>query len=123
VKPFKLYSADVVQIEELLKICVENYNQEVIYRFNQLKKKNPAEQLDSNRYLLDIKQYKVQLIGAMSANGEKEVYVNCFHKSLFREFSWKTQRVSVDDGGNYFFELIINLKTRSCSRLNVHGSA
>lgn len=50
--------------------------------------------------------YKKQLVAISNNKGEKEVWVNCFCNPYD---NWRTDVISVDDGGSCYFSFKINL--------------
>ena len=100
-KPAQLTDKDFTDIEKLLRNCVKENNQGI-----------------------ELKRYKRQYVPYINSKGQKEVYVNCFCFSDEIEFKyWRKQLVMVDDGGDCFFHVTINLTTNKCGNLYVNGLA
>ncbi len=55
----------------------------------------------------------------INEEGEKEVWVNCFCKTDGQ--NWKKESIQVDDGGNCYFRVKINLTTGKYHDLMVNG--
>jgi hypothetical protein len=74
-------------------------------------------------YGIDFKKYdyKRQYVSIINSIGEKEVWINCFCDSFYKD--WKKQILHVDDGGNCFFNLKVNLSTKKCYDIFVNGYA
>jgi hypothetical protein len=101
----ELTTDDLEQINEILNFAVENYN-----------KKMEKD--------IILSRYKRQYIAFFNKNGEKEVWVNCFNsKHIENANYWKTEVVVVMDGGNNFFQLIINLSKTTYYDFWVNGYA
>jgi hypothetical protein len=74
----------------------------------------------SYRRLLNIESYNRQY-HAYSMKGQKLVFVNCFCGDPKYFPYWKKELVTVLDGGNCFFNVIINLSTQSHVQLRING--
>lgn len=80
--------------------------------------------LKNNDRDLDLEKYKRQYVVYINLKGEKEVYVNCFCSGYDNEFNyWKKSLVQVLDGGECFFNVMINLTTHKYGHLYVNGYA
>jgi hypothetical protein len=67
------------------------------------------------------KEYKRQLVAVINANGEKEVWVNCFCDRDWGRY--RENLLVVDDGGTCYFNVKINLTTKTSYDLMVNGDA
>ena len=80
---------------------------EAICRYNEIYKQ-PFEKE------MIYENYKRQYICYFNEAGEKEVFINCFHKSFIRNNDiWESELIRVFDGGNYFFKITINITNRT----------
>lgn len=70
-----------------------------------------------------LSKYKRQYFGLIDKNGDKIIWINCFLDYEGYHKNWKADLVYVLDGGLNFFEIKVNLKTRKCFDLYVHGEA
>lgn len=120
-KPADLTSKDIEDIEVLMSKCIEEYNPEQEKEFNERNLKYPEYKLDKKNFVIELKRYKRQYVAVTNNNGEKEVWVNCFCKT--RNIDWKKELIQVDDGGNCYFSLKINLTTGKYYDLSVNGDA
>lgn len=109
-KPASLNQKELKEIDSLLNNCIEEYNAGL------------SEQLKP-RYGVDRKKYKYkrQYVAALNPSGEKEVWINCFCSSMGER--WKKELMLVDDGGNCYFNLKVNLNTKMCYEMVVNGYA
>lgn len=82
----------------------------------------PNVQLHEERYLINLANYKRQLVVVTNKRGEKVVWVNCFCRKG-NQASWRHQIVEVDDGGNCYFNVKLNLTRRIWYDLMVNGVA
>ena len=69
----------------------------------------------------DLKRYKRQYVAVYNEKNEKIVWVNFFCSPPSSD--WKHQLVIIQDGGDCYFNLKINLKTGKCYDLVVNGVA
>lgn len=65
--------------------------------------------LPKNKQLKRLSDYRVQLFGFKNQGGEKCIWANFF--SLAADMDWKRELVDIDEGGNRFFNVNVNLKT------------
>lgn len=73
---------------------------------------------------LDLKDYHLQFAGVINGKGEKELWVNAFQNNVAGDFpKWKDETVVVDDGGDSFFDVMVNVDLKECHDLYVHGEA
>jgi hypothetical protein len=107
-KPTALSADDIYKIEKIIKTKVDNYNKNSAHKYFFIN--NP------NKY------YK-QFIAVINSKCEKEVWVNCFCEIFPSNFPWKTQTISVLDGGSCYFQLKINLTTNRVYDFGVNGVA
>jgi hypothetical protein len=93
--PTELTTNDLEIINKILQDAVNKYNNGKKFSW------------ENN---IKLEEYKRQYIAIINNNGEKEVYVNCFRsKSIENGDYWKNEFIFVLDGGNNFFNVIINL--------------
>jgi len=71
-----------------------------------------------------LENYHRQFAGVRLENGDKVIWINCFCY-VDNEFirKWKEQFIMVDDGGNCFFNVKVNLNTKQYYDLMVNGNA
>lgn len=109
-KPANLSSQEIIEVDSLLKTCLSNYNNGLV------------EDLKEN-YSIDFQKYKYkfQYVAAINNKGEKEVWVNGFCNTWDK--TWKKEILHVNDGGNCYFNLKVNLNTKECFEVAVNGYA
>ena len=117
-KPVELTNADLAQIEKLLKECIDKYNPGQVKLYNKIKKKNPNLKIGLENFIIDLAKYKRQYIAETNNKGEKEVWVNC---GCDWPKYWRKEFYNVEDGGNCYFKLTINLTLRKYYNLEVNG--
>ena len=120
-KPMDLTSDDLQKIETILNKCINDYNPEQERQFKEINDKHPEYKLDKKNFTIDLTRYKRQYVAVINSKGEKEVWVNCFCHTWNK--NWKTNLIIVNDGGNCYFNLKINLTTGQYYELMVNGDA
>ena len=68
---------------------------------------------------IDLSNYHQQYLVFINLKNEKEVFINCFCEKP--SSNWKEVLTDVDDGGNCFFSLRINMTNQTVSSLDVNG--
>lgn len=106
VKSSTLTDSEIKQVQDLLKRAVLDHNE---------KTKFVAEKIPSN------KSYYIQLLPVINGKGQKEVWINCFCSVDGNK--WKNEICLVKDGGNFFFNLKINLTLKTFYAFMVNGYA
>lgn len=120
-KNAELSNDELEQIELLFTMCLQEYNSKKKKEYIKDNKSNPKLKLKKSFYLIDYVKYYRQYIPYVNKNGEKEVYINCLCD--VDGYDWKTNLISVMDGGKCFFQLKINLKQNKYYSFNVNGYA
>ena len=120
-KDFELSIDDIKECEILIAELINKYNTEQEKRFIEMNAKYPG-QIDKMDYIIDLKRYKRQYMSTISLSRQMIVYINFFCYQEGMDY-WKSELVQVEDGGNCFFHLKINLTTKIVSELNVNGLA
>lgn len=115
-KPSDLTITDLEIIEFLLADYIGQYNVTIEERYN-----NASEPEKDLYQSIDLKKYKRQYIAVVDNRNERRVWINCF--CSFGNIDWHKNVISVMDGGNCFFNLYINLDTRTCYDMTVNGYA
>ena len=96
----KLTEKEINEIEPLLYQCVKEYND----KQEQVHIESPEAK--RKRFMIDISSYKFQFIAARTPKGDKIVWVNCSCASFDY---WEKQVIRINDGGNCFFNLMIDV--------------
>jgi hypothetical protein len=105
-----LTQSDIEKIERLFTACISDYNKKL--------------SADNKQYFsidLTKEKYKRQYVAVINKKGDKEVWINCLCQTHGND--WRTSIIMVDDGGNCFFNLKINLTKEKCYDLIVNGYA
>lgn len=69
---------------------------------------------------IDLKQYHRQYFAAVNKNRDKIVIINCFCEKP--ALNWKEEFCDIDDGGDCYFKLKINLTQNKIFELDINGS-
>ena len=121
----ELTEADFAQIEHILSKCIDTYNLAQKQFYDSVVAMHNARSyiLEESMYI-DLKKYRRQVVAVIGPNGEKQVWVNCFRISNNSDFDyWRQTIVRVRDGGNSFFNVIINLTKKACFDFIINGDA
>ena len=94
-------------INKMLEDVIENYN------------KKTKESWEKE---IILENYRRQYIAIINEKGEKEVCINFFRSDINFDY-WKERLVEVDDGGNDYFRVQINLEKMILSHFATNGYA
>ncbi len=120
-KPTDLTNDDLQKIETILNKFISEYNPDQLRLFKAINDKHPGYKLDKKNFIIDLTRYKRQYVAILNSKGEKEVWVNCFCDTWNSD--WKKDLLFVNDGGNCYFNLKINLTKGRYYELMVNGDA
>lgn len=121
-KPGKLSQSELVDIDKILKIAIKNNNdkqREELQKYNEV---NPNNPITKTAYELSLEGYKRQFVPIINNIGQKEVWINFFCEELGVK-DWKTTLVLVEDGGNCYYSIKINLTTKTYYELEINYDA
>jgi hypothetical protein len=104
-KPSTLIQDEINEIEFLLIEAIQKYN---------------SDSKHSSK-IMPLNKYKLQFVPRINNKGEKEVWVNSFCETGGHD--WKKELIIVEDGGNCYFELDINLTTKQYYGLGIGAYA
>lgn len=102
-----LTQEELKTIDSLLIACVNDYNSHQGKDGKQLK-------IDLNKY-----NYRKQLLVGKSKEGDKKVWVNCFCQT-WSKVNWRTEIIRVNDGGDCYFNFVIDLTSKKFHDLRVN---
>ena len=109
IKETKLKEEEFYISQKLLNEKVDEYN------FNE--KLSPT--IHSGFDFIDLSNYHQQYLVFINFKNEKEVFINCFCEQP--SSNWGEVLTEVDDGGNCFFSLRINITNKKAYNLDVNG--
>ena len=99
---------EVNEVYRLVQRAVEEYNAKQVLRNN-------------TSLTIDLNRYRLQIIPALNANGEKVVWVNALCSNM--PTNWQKYLVDVLDGGKCYFKVNVNLLWQKWSDFYIHGYA
>jgi hypothetical protein len=77
--------------------------------------------VDESNMLRPLKKYYRQYVVIKNANGEKEVWVNGMCELVDPSFAdWKKELIDIADGGNCYFNMKINLSSKTYYNLMIN---
>ena len=120
-KQSELDSEDLYQIEKLLADSLMKYNNQQKIQFEEISKNYPDENFNLTNFIIELDKYKRQYVPVINEQGEKEVWINCFCGKWNK--NGKKEMLIVNDGGNCYFNLKINLTTKTIYDFMVNGEA
>ena len=120
-KPSDLTQNEIEEIESILKQHIQSYNPKQQLEFDSISKAHPEYNLKVDNFIINLSTYKRQYFPVVNSAGQKEVWVNCFCNDFDK--NWRSNMLIVQDGGNCYFSLTINLVTKKISRFIVNGDA
>ena len=107
--PVVLNSSDLVLTDSLVRSAVKTHNAAIP------EEKSASLGIDLNRII-----YRRQYIAALNPAGDTLVWVNCFCGEQTPS-NWRKELIIVEDGGNCYFNLTVNLTKRRVINIFVNG--
>lgn len=118
----ELTNEDIKIAEQLLNQEIKKFNEEGKIRSDYLKEKFPDRQFYEKQFSIILEEYRRQYIIATSPTRDKILHINFFCGTEGFEY-WKEEYVSVDDGGNCFFQVLVNISKIKLLEFSVNGVA
>jgi len=116
-----LTTKELIEIETILIKFINDYNPKQLKQFEKINKAHPEFKLDKKHFIIDLDGYKRQYISVINRNGEKEVWINFMCDT--GDGDWRKELIVVDDGGNCYFKLKINITKGNHYDFFVNGDA
>lgn len=113
----ELDEKELTKITKILEACIAEYNSGIKQTF---KKRGEAKYAKMYK-IKKLKNYKIQYVPYLNTLGEKEVWINGFCNES--NTNWKSEIITVMDGGNCYFQIRINLEKESCYDIGTNGYA
>lgn len=120
-KSAALSDEECMEVEKILIKSIDTYNASLIKRLKERKKYNPNYKSDLQTKPIKPANYKRQYVTVTNGYGQKEVWVNCFCQVY--NHNWKSELFLVNDGGNCYFNVKINLSTGGYYEFSVNIEA
>ena len=122
VKSTELTQSELIEIENILKIAVEENNRRQKVNLKKHNEEYPKNKWSETGFELKLKGKKRQYIPVINQEGEKEIWINFFCNE-WESDGWKNDLMIVLDGGNCYFNLKVNLTNKTYSELIINGYA
>ncbi len=122
-EPTDLNVEELKTVEEILDRAVNENNQIQKETLQKQNAENPENKWTETGFELETENYYRQYIPIINEKGEKEVWVNlsCVE---FHDENWKDELLlPVEDGGNCYFNVKVNLTQKSYSDLRINSHA
>ena len=120
-KGTSLFKTEISDVNKILKDCINEYNKNGKLGRKQYNKMHKEDKMRNKDYVIRLRRYKRQYIAVINDKGEKELYINCLCN--VDERNWRKNLCITMDGGNCYFHLKINLKTKKYYEFSVNGCA
>lgn len=121
-KPSTLTENELVEIENIIETAIKENNARQKGNLERHNKEFPDNQWIETGFELTTKDFKRQYVPVVNKNGQKVVWINFFCND-WESDSWKSDILIVNDGGNCYFNLKVNLDTKTYSELSINGYA
>ncbi len=122
VKPTELAHSELIEIENIINLAVKENNERQKVNLKKHNEKYPKNKWNETGFELKLKGKKRQYVPVINEKGEKEIWINFFCND-WESDSWKTDLMIVQDGGNCYFNLKVNLTNKTYSELMINGYA
>ena len=121
-KPTSLSENELSEIEKIIVQAVKENNEQQKERLEMHNKEYPDNQWTETGFELKTRGFKRQYVPVMNSDGQREIWTNFFCHDWGSE-NWKSEIMQVNDGGNCYFNLKVNLETGTYSELYINGYA
>ncbi|WP_405397579.1 hypothetical protein [Maribacter sp. Asnod2-G09] len=121
ITPSKLSESELITIEKIVTIAINNSNKAQKKKLLEHNHNYPKDVKTKTGYEINLDKYQRQYVPILNALGEKEVWVNFFCKTSPSD-KWHTNLVSVEDGGNCYFNIKINLNAKKYYDFDINRS-
>lgn len=69
-----------------------------------------------------ITAYRYQITGAKSADSKRKAFVQAICAEMAAKDNWRKRRLMIDDGGDCYFELLIDIDNRNLIRSGINSN-
>ena len=122
VKQAELSKSELTKVEEIIEIAVNENNERQKNKLIKHNETNPDNQRIKTGFELKLKGCKRQYVPLINKKKKKEIWINFFCDDWGSK-NWKSDIFMVNDGGNCYFNLKVNLTTKTYSELRINGYA
>jgi hypothetical protein len=117
--PYKPFEINNIEI----KLTIDIFNN-AVSNFNKSQDTNSLEKKLTKNTLINLSDYKIQLVSLLNDKGEKIVMLNCICNSMLNGLSkWREEFILVFDGGICNFNVIVNLTKKNYTNFKVNGKS
>ena len=120
--PTSLSDIELIEIEKIIDNAIYLHNKKESERLAKINSKNPKNQMTETGSELHKEGFMRQYVPVINVKGEKEVWINFFCFDWNSDY-WKSKIMIVDDGGNCFYNIKVNLKSKTFYDLRINGNA
>jgi hypothetical protein len=110
------------EIEKIIEHAVKENNEQQRESLEKHNTEYPDNQWTETGFELKTKGFKRQYVTVINDKGQKEIWINFFCDNWGSE-NWKSDLMEVNDGGNCYFNLKVNLEKKTYSELYINGDA
>ena len=118
----QLNSNDIIEIENILKASILQYNINEEKKLPKLRDKYPEKKIDKNSVDIKLENYKRQYVPYINNIGQKEVWIYCI-KNTRAHSTWKKEILFAVGGGDNYFKVTINLSNKTYQNFSINGPA
>lgn len=124
--PSDLKFYEIQLVDTIIKYAIADYNQKSADEFQKLLLYSPGMKDSQEHYIMDFDEYYRQYVPYINEDGEKVVSVHCFCNvdglsGETKGLNWRKDLIQINDGGNCFFHLDVNISHRTFAHLMVNG--
>ncbi len=121
-KPTTLTKNELSEIEKIIEQAVKENNEQQLEKLEMHNREYPDNRWTETGFELKTSGFKRQYVPVINKNGQKEIWINFFCDDWGSK-NWKSKLMEVNDGGNCYFNLKVNLETGTYSELYINGYA
>ena len=120
--PTILSKSELAEIEKIIELAVKENNEQQQKDLEEYNRNNPNRSALKTGYELETEGLKRQYLPVINKEGHKEIWIN-FLGQEWSSYNLKSEIIMVLDGGNRYFNLKVNLETKTYSGLKINGEA
>lgn len=120
-RPTELSQKELSEIETIIEFAVKENNDQQKVKLEKHNQGLPSTVRKRTGFEITLDSMKRQYVPIMNVKGEKEVWINLFCDAAGFD-TWKYTLMLAEDGGNCFFNLKVNLQTKSYYDLRINDA-
>lgn len=122
VEPTNLSRSELAEVEEIIQVAVKENNEQQRKNLKEHNGNHSDNKWTETGFELELEGFKRQYVPVINKDGQKEIWINFFCDD-WESGNWKSEIMMVNDGGNCYFNLKVNLETKTYSELRINGYA